>query len=401
MQIKSAKHLVDMVSSQTYFHEMQKIGIVLLFTVLILPVSIYGVDGSYSWQDIEFPIVRQGNWLMESDTIYNIYFPHKYDLIFFIDGEGDVDSLKYSTGKRDIYIEGIYSSLENLKFFPARWAKEPVPFILPAEIEFFVPFNKPIANIRYPFDYEDCRLNPHVYRRMLNEGSFRAPDIISFPSYYCLYPDSLASNEYPFAVYELFVDKDGELVDFNPLFVTDENVARQIPTVLLYSKFSPAAINGNVVDSKFYLIVRFFNELQYPTSKWPNEGDTAKLYPYEYVRLETTLFLDSVLHLPYPKNVNAGIFRHSERIPIYDTVFAAVNINKEGKARITREWLKALKDKSATLSGVLEKLKFIPARNLSGDPVEYEGRISVIYENSKNIRIIAKWLPDVNPEPVE
>jgi len=344
--------------------------------------------------DVNFPSIRPDTWHPDKSNLPFAKYPVKLRLHFFLTDNGDIDSIACFPENKKNYYERIESSLKNIKFYPALYKREPIPFIIPIDIEFFVANGKPTVELYLPYDDYSCTKRKNMLDSALELNGFTVPGLIKFPSYFCYFRDPTLTAEYPYAIFEIELDGDGNLIDHNEKFSNFEAFSRLLINAIMYARFQPEKYNDQKLDSKLYLIVRFFENLNYPVVLWPPEKDNphAKI-PFDYIRLESSLYLDSIVHPPIPTNAPFGIFRVPERTPVNDTAYVNLLIDSSGNVE-KYEYNDYLPDPLGKIVGdVIPKLKFTPARDLSGRKVRFEGDLYLIFNSSKKIRIVADWLP--------
>ncbi len=225
-------------------------------------------------------------------------------------------------------------------------------------------------------------------------NGFTIPGLIRFPSYFCYFADAALLDNYPYAIFEIELDSAGRLIDYNQTFSSYEAYSRLIMNAIMYADFQPAKHKGVAIQSKFYLLVRFFENLNYPTTLWPPPiNDPRAKMPFDYLRLETDLYLDSIINPPIPTNAPFNVFRIGKPVQVFDTAYVNIKIDTLGNVKKYTYAAYVADALQKIVDDVVTKLKFTAASDLSGQKVNFEGGLSLIFDSSKKIRIIADWLP--------
>jgi len=350
---------------------------------------------------VEFPALESEFEPVEGDEVLFAAYPINFDIQFYLSAAGTVDSFDYRPRKRDVYIESISSTLEGLRFYPARIDDVPEPFVLPGHLTFKSKYNRPRAYLHLPFDEPQCALDNQLVEKALGMNGFTLPGIDYFPSYFCgVRPADPDVLDYPGVVYEIEIDSLGNMIDFSELAAIGTECSKLLSNVLLHARFRPAARDGRSFDSRFYLIVRLFDLIKYPTAVWPPDSEAGEVGHFERYRLETRLHMNRVISPPYPRNIPDGIFIYGSVISFKDSVEILVNIDTLGRVR-THKYQYMVSDYFRyAVDDIADKLRFMPAVDLEGKATGFDGRMLLIFDNSKNIRIRLDWLSGDGFAPV-
>lgn len=352
----------------------------------------YGAEG-FNLLGVDFPSIGTEDWLLDSDTVLYSRLPSKFDIEFYLSPAGSVDSFSYSPLEKNIYVEKISTSLSSIEFYPAKINNVAVPFILPAELVFQPMFGSPYVELRLPYHEPECYLVKPLIEKTLELNEITPPRISRFPSYYCFFEDERQIEDYPYALFKVDLDSSGALTDYEQLFSTRSDFSTKVSTALLYADFQPAMLRGREFPATLFVIVRFFDVVDYPTSLWPPAESSNPHLPFDYLRVETELFLDSIINPPIPVNIPRGEFKNPSVIPFADSLEVFVEIDTLGKI-VSASHPDYLFTRFMNATEELVKdLRFTPAKDISGKKVNFEGILRLTFTNSKIIRIVGGWLP--------
>ncbi|UCD94232.1 MAG: hypothetical protein JSU69_10790, partial [Candidatus Zixiibacteriota bacterium] len=283
---------IDTGSWRAYFRGVYFVAAFIVAVILCLPGPVFAGEG-FSVLGVEFPAMDSTDWLLESDVVSFTPFPLKFDMLFYLSTDGTVDSFTYSPETKQIYIDRVTNSLESIHFYPARINDTAVSFILPAELLFSYKYGKRYADLRLPYNEPECHKSRALIEKTLRLNGFSLPGIKQFPSYFCALTGHRDLSDYPYIIFEIELDSSGALVEFHELYSSDSNVCKLISKSLLYADFLPASYKGRNFPQKFFLVVRFFDVVNYPTSVWPSPAESSVNLPFEYIRLGSQLYLNT------------------------------------------------------------------------------------------------------------
>ena len=376
-----------------YFHKMQNF-IALLAMVLICLTAVSLASDNPVILGVEFPAPADGDWPAEGEKIYYTPYPLQFDIVFYLSSEGGIDSIYYPPQPREVFIESILGVLKKLRFYPARVNDTVVPFILPGVLEFRPEGKKAGLRLHVPFDEPECKLNNRLVDEALALNGFRPPGLEEYPSYYCLLPGTENDKpDYPFIAYDVMIDSSGKLIDYNIISRTRDVCSRLMSNVLSHARFTPASHHGRVLASRLYVIVRLFDQMNYPTKAWTPRSGLEGSDLFEHYRIETALTIDSVVCPPFPINIPGGVFLYNSAISVRDSVEVAVNIGLNGEIDSYEYYFLFSDNLRRVADEILRKLKFTPAMLIDGRMSDYQGKLYIKFDNSNKIRIELKWLP--------
>jgi len=395
------KVFIDSRIAETYFSSMQYLWYYLAAMLICIGAAAQASDNPIIL-GVELPALEGEFSPIESDTVLYAPYPMQFDIRFYLSSAGMVDSFSYTSVNRDIYVRKLTGTLNSLRFFPAQVNNSPEPFILAGRLHLKPKYNRTQVTLQLPFDEPMCRFNSQLVRETFLLNDYELPGLESFPSYYCgRGSDTPDGADYPFVIYEISIDSTGRLLDYQELISEGTECAKLLSNVLLHARFKPASRRGGRFESRFYLIVRLFDSLKYPTPVWKPQPDSVYNDLMKYFRIESKLFPDSIMSSPYPVNIPGGVFKHSRDVSVLDSVEVDVRIDSLGEIESWEYRLllpTLLKDVS---EDILKKLRFSPARKFNGDRSVYDGRLVFNYSNSRDIRIRLQWLSDCAPAKVE
>jgi len=365
----------------------------LCLAVIFLP-QLSGADDGMELLGLKLPSLLTESWILGENIVPYAPFPMKFDLLFYLSSEGTVDSFVCLNDSSSVFIERMARSLESLVFSPAQKGGLPTTFIQKGEMIFRSTRGKTTVELLFPGDEIAGDRNHSEIVRTLEINGVAIPKLVRFPSYYCAFPPEADESDYQYAVYEVLVDSSGELADFSLIKSTMTSCSMKIGNALLYADFNPAGIEGKRFESRFFVIIRLFKRVNYPTMIWPAGNERSAVLPFDYCRIESRLFLDSIINPPFPVNVPGGAFRLDAPAQLADTFETEVVIDTAGRIRSWRI-LDYVPEVLSELTGdLLEELIFLPARDAGDRLVDFKGRLLLMLDAGRNLRIISKWLPD-------
>lgn len=383
--------MIDRGDFKAYIPAVRRIS---FFLFLMLTGIVSAANGeSFSVLGVTLPTLNDSlhHCLQTSDTIYQVRHQKSVAVNFYLSAEGCVDSLTYDTATGGHHIRAVGSSLQCLDFNPAEVDGEATPFILPARAVFENKRGWAGLNLLFPYDSSTGNKNSDLIADALALNGIVPPGIKRFPSYYCRCATIGSDLGYHYAGFELDLDSGGTLLDFEPLFASHQPFADMLGTVLQYAEYSPATRFDKQLPSHCFLIVRFFTELHYPTAIWPPDDKTSQLF--ENYRLEMSLYLDSIPFPPVPVNLPDGVINVDHVLPHHDAMAVRIGIDTVGQIDYVYSGAKLSGSEYAELRGILQRLRFYPARDLYGRRLYYDCDLELNTNTSKKIRIVAKWLP--------
>jgi hypothetical protein len=363
------------------------IFILLLLTPLLTFAESTIING------FELPRILYQDWLQDGELVKYSRYPVFYDLQFFLSKEGCIDSLTFNADNTNEFIGGVYASLNNIDFSPARYLNENIPLILPARIEFVFEKYRPQALLYLPSESAEYSIKRDLIEKTLELNQLSPVLVKKIPSYFCHFERGSNPHEYPFAVFRVALDTAGSLASVETVFTNDRQYSNIFSNVLLYAKYLPATSNGHPIASNTYITVRFFKRVVYPTEIWPPSNEREYDFSYEYHRISYRPYIDSIVNPPFPINMSDGNIIINENIVFVDTVEVGITIDTLGNVKYRRliEPTSVIADKTA--KSIIKRLKYLPARGLDGSKIEFEGQLTIVFRNnSHNIRIISNWL---------
>ncbi len=357
------------------------------------------VDTTQAYFDKTHDGLGSDLWLTPGDYLPYAGFAQTSEILLYLSSNGDVDSVGILSKAGAEFIKGVRNSLMQIRFTPALYEGERRASLLAAELLFTVQNKRAYAILRLPFlAYNDHR-NKRLIDQTLILNGFGLPGVKRFPPYYCSAKLSDRSDYYNFAIYEMTLDSLGKPVQILEHCSSNIDYSKLFSLALLHAEFQPAYFHGRTVPSNMFITVRFFPQLEYPTHDWPPIDAGPEAYPFEYVRLESALYLDSIIHPAIPLNIPGGVINWPDFISLADSVYANVKIDTLGRI-VRQSFLISHGGEMEPLVGqILKSLHFLPARDINNAVRIFDGLLILRFQNSRNIRIEANWLPpEAQPE---
>ncbi len=368
---------------------------------LTLPIPLYDFNDSLSLDRIlNLGGLPAEIWLLPTDAIPPVLSPTKYELLLTLSDSGTVDSLQIAPPAGNGALAYFRKSLLALKFRPAAIDGKNTAYRLPAELllgeEKFLnisPRRRRSAILALPAINRATTFRRDLVEKSFSLNGIEMPRVKYFPSYFCFFKIGERSAKYSFAVYRISLDSAGHLLDFSEFCSSRAECAEYFGRALLHAEFMPGKIDGQSRPSEFYLTVRFFDQLQYPTRKWYYDSTVKDNSIYENFRLESSLSVDSVINPPLPLGTTSGLVPFNSPIRFVDTLRAYVKIDTLGK--ITTASFGTPENRNLDTLGmeVLSRLEFIPARDLLDRKVDFRGELFLRFDGSNISRIRFEWLP--------
>ncbi len=372
---------------------MKKYFIYLISLLLLSPLIT--LADSLNINGFEFPMILHEDWLLEGDVVKYARFPVSYDLQFFLTEKGCIDSLKYDSEDKSGLIDGILASLKNIDFSPGMYLEKNIPTILPARLEFVNRRYKQRADLKLPYDLRSKRTDRGLIDKTLGVNNFGPATINKIDQYFCYFNRNVDYADYPYAVFRVELDSSGQVDDVETIFSNHKHYSEMFSSILLYADYQPAKFEEQKIASNVFVTVRFFQKLSYPAEIWPPSYEKELDFSYEYHRISIRSYLDSIVNPPFPANlVNGGIVQKTD-ISFIDTVLVAVRIDTLGKIASSKYSAHYSLVAGEISKATLKKLKYLPARDINGNKIDFDGQLTLIFKNnSNNIRIVSNWLRD-------
>ncbi|MEP0827796.1 MAG: hypothetical protein HRF51_04675 [bacterium] len=368
---------------------------------LTIPTPALNLDDSLSpAQILALGGLTADYWLLPGDIIPTVSYSAKLKLTFYISDSGDVDSLRFLPSTHEAVLGYFRKSLHALKFRPAAIDGKSVSYQLPAELflasEQFLDISsrrRPAAVLAFPVIDRMGVVRGDLLENSLALNGIEMPRVNSFPPYFCFFKIGARSLKYPFAVYKVSLDSSGQLLDFSEFCASRPECADNFGRAILHADFVPCRINGKNRPSEFYLTVRFFDQILYPTRKWYYDSNMSDRSIYDYCRLQSNLSVDSLINPPYPAGTSSGIVTYNSPFRVFDTLRAFVKIDTLGRIVGATFGAPEYADVVSLGKKILKNLEFIPARDLLDRKVDFRGELFLRFDGSNISRIRFEWLP--------
>lgn len=387
--------MVDSKMTNMYNFSM-RLFVGVIFAVLLLSPSIISATENFGIYQLDVPSMLFDNWFLDGDKIKYSHFPASFNILYYLSDKGCIDSIQCDSPDTNKFIGGVYSSLKNIDFSPAKYNDSAISIILPAKLEFFTPRYQTMVRLNFPYNHAENSFRYELVEDFLELNGFRPAAVNIIPPYYCKLGNNFNNANYPFATFRIAINETGKLTKIETICTNSEQHADLLSTVLLYAGYDAASYNNSPINSDLFVTVRFFKQIPYPTDYWPpvfSENEDKIDYSYDYHRISFRPYLDSIINPPMPANLISGGIMVNGDVWFNDSLFADVTIDTLGLIKSSRydHFLPPIVNERT--KEVIKNLRFLPAYDIHGDRAEYEGRIKLIFENnSKNIRVISEWL---------
>lgn len=349
--------------------------------------------GGLNINGFEPPMILIKDWLPDEVEVKYTRYPVTYELNFYLSDSGCIDSLKYYSDDELKYIDGVLDLLNNIDFSPGLYMGKEIPTILPARLEFVTKRYRPTAILKLPYDSQMDTNDGELVEKILELNKFSPASVKKVPPYFCRFKKVSNRNSYQYAIYKIELDPFGQANQIETIFTNYQHYSDMFFTVLLYSEFQPARYEGKAVSSNLFVTVRFFQKLPYPSEIWPPLNETDLDLSYDYHRISFRPYLDSIVNPPMPINLIKGGINQERNIVFIDTIQVSVTIDTLGNIKRHEYKSRQYPIGEKITKAVLKKLKYHPARDISGSKSIFEGELTVIFNlNSRNIRIVSNWL---------
>ncbi|MCP4704354.1 MAG: hypothetical protein GY865_07070, partial [candidate division Zixibacteria bacterium] len=244
-----------------------------------------------------------------------------------------------------------------------------------------------------PYDSETNKKNGELVKKLLKDNSFSPAVVKKIPSYFCSFDEYADYGEYQFAVYDVKLGLSGEVIGVETLFSNNDHYSVMFSNIILHSEYQPVKFENKAIASNTFVTVRFFQRISYPTMDWPPSYEKVFDHSFEYHRISSGPYLDSIVNPPFPRNLISGGVTQDRDILYNDTLRVSIMVDTLGNVRQPNYISRHLSLSGEIAKTVLKKLKYLPARDICGERVQYRGELTLIFNyNSKNIRIISDWL---------
>ena len=367
--------------------------IICLFILSLIAVSATGAEKPGEFLGLQFPQLKtdRADLINPSDTVFGSMFPVTREVRLYVSSGGQVDSVWYDKTIKPDFVRGIKNSLKALQFVPGKIKGRKSAVILPVSVTFSSSGTSRQVDLTLPYDATTGARDRRLIDMALPENGFVLPGLDSFPSYYLNIPKDSGRTEYDYAVYKVNVDSAGKVTDFVEQATSNSKLSDLFSISARYARYRTASYMGERFPSEFYLITRFFDEQNYPTLAWPPDSTSPAEVPIDRYRLQSVLYLDSLLSPVYPKNL-MGVFGFSGMNIGQDSIPAEISITADGAI----EWVifgkHLTSEAKRNLNKILKQVQLIPAMDSTGRAVPFRGNLLISRSGSNKLRITADWL---------
>jgi hypothetical protein len=392
----------------------RKISFFIIFLIILLPPIVLGKGNKLEILGLNFPTpiinadsapIAELNGLGAKYWLDSgVQLPHAghiitEDILIGLSQEGNVVLILPSSERWKPFVDIVLPSLVRMKFTPPIIEGKPIPFMLAAELIFYISKNRTNVVLRLPFIDDMNLYTKELIEKSLELNGFKLPQPIAIAPYYSNIKPTVNVTDYDFAIFLLTLDTSGGAEQIYEYCSSNHDISKLFKNAILYSKFTPAAYKGENIPSSLFLIVRYFPYLEYPTKNWPLPDSIQSAYPYEFLRIEPALYLDSIIHPAIPLNIPNGIIQWGSHISFVDSLVVGVVIDTLGKIISHNYYTPTWDEKKNITDTLLSRLHFFPAREIDNSKANFGGEMVIRYEPGRNIRIEAKWIsPLAQPE---
>lgn len=312
----------------------------------------------------------------------------RYTLLLNINDKGKVTTVTSISEKNIQVIEYAKIFLTNCRFKPALHNNKKVSSILPVRIIINPRIQTP--DFYFPIDNELNINEPDLYYLIFQYNNITLPSVKYFPKYFCNIDWNDSLDIYPFVLLQLDLDERGEVKDVTEILSTYSNYTMTLMSASLWSEFVPAKVNDSDISCNPFLLVSFFPQIYYPTQKFYNDmSDSLPIHE----KMRVKLIPDSlhILQKPIPR-IYDGERISISNIPrsLNDTLSLLLTVDTLGHTKLNR-FGKINKGTYDIMQNVLSRMKFYPAIDFYGKPVEYSGFVQLIFKGSEKVRIKYLW----------
>ena len=360
--------------------------------VLICLLSCWGVaSAKATFKDIKIPRPKsitvcnqQAKWHIDKDVV-------RLTSILQIDEKGIVTKATPADTSQQNLFSHVEQYLKTLTFTPLIIDGKKVPGFALARVVF-----RPGVgwiDLEYALDSTGAISDDVLYDSLVPLNGYSTPRLATFPSYHSglSWKDRLTVE--PFILFKVSADSVGNITDAIPVKSTLPSLTSQLQSAVRWAKLTPPTQNGKRMASQSYLAVLFFPGNNYPTR--PYSADSATVTGTLLERTQLRFLPDSskYMALPVPRN------------PPYDslylkkakvsgslqtlTMFVQISPNGEAGLHIPPGLSPAVRTELRDVAG---SMKFYPALDFSGRPVQFLGTIQIEFTISTLVRIRYQWL---------
>ncbi|MFZ5980794.1 MAG: hypothetical protein ACOYVF_09200, partial [Candidatus Zixiibacteriota bacterium] len=279
--------------------------------------------------------------------------------------------------------------LKTIVFEPGTFKGKKVDQYLP--IELYVPVNRRVPEIIYPIDPRSDRYDRRLYERALRLNGIEPPRLDYFPSYNYVNSKEIDNIQYPFALFKLDLDAEGQPTAIEPVKGTSGSFMSQIQTAINWGKYRPLYVNNKPCASRNFLLVSFLPQIHYPA--FPIDLTSIdSLALRERVRVRLLYDTLGQVSGPLPANIINNEFVCPENlVRIIGETSYRIAIDTLGKVKLLRTFNNHKEYKKAG-QALMPHLQFFPAMDIQGRAQPFEGFIKVTFNGTKKVLIVFPWL---------
>lgn len=309
-----------------------------------------------------------------------------YDTLY-LDKKGKIDAITFADTTLYRYNEYIVAYLNELEFEPAKFKGKKIASKLPLKVH----YRPGIFNsITYPVSDSLAITDRDLFFDACRANEVLPPEIIEFPSFYCDLAKTDTLIGYPYIVVKVEIDSSGRAYNMELDRSTYPSFEHHIQFASLYAKYQPAQIRGKKVKSTAYILVRFFEDMPFPTRVW-RPADIDSMYYYEKHIVELIPEKIGRLSDPIVRHPNADkMLKTNFSLPANKNLACWIMIDDYGQMYVRRISSGAGK-KVARIKETIQKTPFYPALDFDGNIVPAEGLVAITHFDESYVRIDYIW----------
>lgn len=361
-------------------------NIILIF-VLVFCSSAFGTERpAYFDFSVAYP-----KEIKAFETDHNI--PRRFKEFFvidtlYLDKKGNIDTLIFEDTTLNVYNEYISNYLKEIEFEPAQYKGKKIKSLLPIKVH-YRPYR--YTRIIYPVNDSLQIENRELYFNATRSNSVFPPELITFPSVYCDLNPNDTMPGYQYIVVKVDIDSTGRGENMELFKSTYPAFEHQIKFSTLYARYKPAMVMGEKVSSSAYIIVRFFNELPYPTNIW-HAADFENANYLEQNMVELIPEQIGFLSPPIAKNSYGDKAKHADfKLKTGENLVCWIMIDDFGGLYIRRMSPGILKSDIRKVKAQYQRTNFYPALGFDGSWQVAEGMARIEPLDESYVRIEYIW----------
>lgn len=321
------------------------------------------------------------------------YLPNRFkefivtDTIY-LDQKGNIDTLLFEDTTQIFLNQYIFNYLKELKFEPAKFKGKKIKSILPIKVH-----HRPGRStiITYPVDDSLQIKNQKLYYDAARVNNVSPPELVMFPPVFCDLTSADTMPGYQYIIVKVDIDSTGRAYNMELDRSTYPSFEHQIKYSTLYAEYKPAVVMGEKVNSSAYLVVRFFEEIHYPTQNWRTDNKEQMNY-LERNLIELIPEKIGYLSPPIVRNAMADKVKYADfKLQLGQDLTCWLMVDDFGQMYIRRMSAGIRKNSISKVKEQFQKTKFYPALDFDGNWVVTEGLVNIKSMDESYVRITYTW----------